>query len=229
MYNFATLLVSLSLIVSCNKGHNYTISGKIVEDCNGNIPVANAEFTFKSRATPNLFQRKNGLNKTITTDENGYFEFVYNSKRLTTNGIYIAGLFDGDEYPRDFVIKAHENIDLGNFPINNSFPFTINLIANNAYTANDTLFVITEMKDTMITIPGPFSNFVYGPFTNGLHTGKFEYKDKVLYQGASLRVLSTIILNPTYTGTGNNKRHFSKYVLLKMCSDSKVVFNLVID
>lgn len=227
---FVFILFAIAFLFSCNKGENYTVKGRIVEDCAGNIPVANTKFTFVSSYTPSMFSRKDNLKKIVKTDANGYFEFVYNSKKLTKNGIYIEGLFEIDRFT-DYAapIKSHQNYDLGDFPLKNSFSYKINLIVKNSYTASDTLFVVTEMKDTLAVIPGPFSNSIIGPYNNSLLADKFEYKDEVLYQQTFIRAFLYDHAYPSNTNPGYNLKQFRTRDLVKMCDNSEKTFDITID
>lgn len=220
-------LFILALLCSCEKGKDYTVKGRIVEDCAGNIPVANTEFRFRSEPKKGSFHR-DGLDRTITTNANGEFEFTYNSKKLSHNGIYIVGLFEQDSYPAYATpIKSHENFELGNFAIKNGFPFKVNIQSNNTYSANDTLYILGVSQDTLLEIPGPFNNSIYGPF-NYLGQGVFHFKEKDIYQYINITIKSNIIANPNYTGSGYNNKTFYIRSSVKKCDQTEQIFDIEI-
>jgi hypothetical protein len=218
-----SFLFIFALLFSCEKGKDYTVKGRIVEDCAGNIPVANTEFRFMSAPKKGSF-RRDGLDKTITTNSNGEFEFTYNSKKLSYSGIYIYGLFESEDYPSYRApIKSHEDFDLGNFTMQNSFSFKVKLNVVNSFTANDSLFIMGPNFDTLVTIPGPFSNSVYGPFNQAAYKGRFGADQDGIYQNMKVMITSNIVQQASSV-----KKGYSTDKNIKMCDQSEQLFDFEI-
>src|SRR5690554_7339467 len=103
------IMVFAHLLFGCKKpifkGTEYVIKGRLVHSCG--IPAANAEDLLINQSSQPLFGQK-GASFYFDTDDEGYFEIVYNSKdaigtefEIRKNGTLLEG------------IPANENVDLG--------------------------------------------------------------------------------------------------------------------
>lgn len=127
---FFLVIITLT-IGSCNKKNKeYTLEGRLMSSCD--MPASNKEMSLYQEAT--TLTSVGGYLKDFSSDENGYFKVTYiaeNSGKLSirANGVLIDG------------IPSREDINIGNVYHNPpAVNFVIRLQANNAYTANDTLY-----------------------------------------------------------------------------------------
>lgn len=213
---------------SCTEHHEYVVKGRLVKDCQSNEPLANQTFLFMSDRYKNGGLIKNpGLNRWVTTDANGYFEFVYSTKKLNSNPIYIDEVFYSEPDSINNPIMPGENVDLGVFPIGLSFDYTINLSVNNPYSSNDTLYILGTGNSVLQIIPGPFSSGQIGTFNYAYALGNLEYDENGFYKEVSVRIKSNILVNPSSSSTA--KKWFQSASKIRMCDHSTQVFDVGIN
>jgi len=151
-----TLLLSLLLFVSCLKNKEYSIEGRLMYGCGS--PAANEEFVLYQYYS--VIQPKRTLNRTVKTDEEGYFKFIYKRKEANLLEITMAdaGTLLGG-------ISSMEDVELGDVYYQPTFNFIIKLEVDSSYTDQDTLTILNHNDkfnevDNKLRFIGPFEDRV---------------------------------------------------------------------
>ncbi|MFA7273204.1 MAG: hypothetical protein WC044_05010 [Crocinitomicaceae bacterium] len=218
---YVCFLFCIAFLLSC-KNEIYIIKGRIVEDCTSNSPVANMELTIRCWGGYGGAYGKIGLNETVTTNENGRFAMAYNTKDHKMNRIFIQPLFSLEREDTTGGWNPKENIDFGDFPIRPKIYGKINLLINNPYTINDTLFIMdafTDWKDTLLVMPGPFYNMSFGPELMS------STRQEIDFSGSEVKI------NHSVSAKFNNANYKAVYStkITSHCEQSLQEFDLVID
>lgn len=207
-------------VISCKKSEDYVITGRLVEDCQGNIPAAYQTFHLLSRTKP--YSEANGMNIPFTTDANGNFSVVYNSDNLAYSGIFIKELFEDKDYQPNQIIHPMTNFDLGDFTTKSTFSFKLNFIFYDQFSAGDTLYMHDEQGELLLAIPAPFENNQYGPFTR-VEMGNYYLKEDGYYHQTKISLTSNIDqVGSTLSAA------FKFFKEVKYCDQTEQTFDLVI-
>lgn len=141
-------------IVPCPITYHENIHGQIYADCSstpsvGAKVIMNAQWTFEDEVFI--------LNDTLITDANGMFEYTYTATLDIADDIFVTmTLLSDTSYT--FIDAPHDGDTYVEYTLGDSVNLTVNLIADNPYTNQDTLWY--QLQDI------GQENFIVGPFSN---------------------------------------------------------------
>lgn len=199
------IIAILSLGVKCNKPQIKLIRGTIVDNCGE--PISGKQIA--------IF---NPTNLEATTDANGKFELIYQSKYDYGN---IDLFMDGE--PLYLRIEGYRNVDLGKIRTGlHTAEFEIHATFNTPFTANDTLkyFISGNIQPPGIinqqTIGGPLQTGVLETVTK-----QFNYTPYYFGQPAGIKVIY-------YKNNDQETRKEAVYAP-ESCTTTVGIVNLTVD
>lgn len=176
MKHFFSLTLFLLLISSCKKdttSKTYTVSGKLLECSSNPIPVTNYKITLNQNAILSFTGSVDGIEQTVSTDNNGEFKISYSLKTgsglasgsTNPNYLYLTGN-DTTQYkglePEFIPISVKTDTSLGSIYLFKKISQVIRKVQfNNTLNSGERLEVIT------LKAGGGQYSYLYGPISSG--------------------------------------------------------------
>jgi hypothetical protein len=156
-------LGSLLFLTNCKRNHEqeFVVTGRIVDNCNNSLPVANASLDLHGGGS-RLLCKSNGVSVKGKTDANGYFTLIYQGVCPSADELTLEVKKTGYGFVDAYYIAVNQDKDLGTLSIRENLTYKIAIETDTAYSSSDTLFY--DIRPT-----NPFDSsyqYVTGPFAN---------------------------------------------------------------
>lgn len=151
-------LFLLTALSACRKlGREYTISGRVLQDCGGQ-PYANKTLSFWQQVGTNLFSTSGGELGTTTTDANGNFTFNYNAKNSGDIRIQTPAGFGYSTLMS--AVPSKKNLNDISIVQDATYNLQLSLNVLNPRSASDTLLINSSNFRQPIKVPCPLKSGV---------------------------------------------------------------------
>ena len=216
MKYFLLPLLALSLLSDCRKESEvepktYTLSGRLLQDCQGS-PIRNDTLLFEMSKWQWLYGTSATTNRVIT-DSQGYFSHTYKYQNDYTTATFKT------KTGREIIdLKLNANYRLNDVLLNASSNFRIKFIFNQPYQIGDTLYMYNQFNmDSTIKIPAPFTDQIINHL--------FEVSRYYPPTSNQLKQITSSIRYSIYGNTTSDKTYHEEIIFyLKACSfDNQLV------
>jgi len=154
---YITLFLSFCVFTSCEKDNKSTIEGQFYKDCS-QTPIEQTTLKIYGVKLKFLRSPTEHFLGEVTTDKNGFFRFESESSE-NFNGYDFHknnDLFFGTTYEDKKKFVAYDRVKVSH---------NVKLLVNRPFTNQDTLILGATLNDTILILPGPFTNNQIIPIT----------------------------------------------------------------